>query len=104
MRIAARFRERMEFDFDGYEWDESKARSNEAKHDVAFAEAILIFRSPVLASATIEDGEERWDAIGQIQGREIAVAFTERQGRCRVISARKATRRERRDYYSHLRG
>jgi uncharacterized DUF497 family protein len=92
----------MEFAFDGYEWDEQKARSNEGKHKIAFEDAIQIFRSVVHAISTQEDGEERWIATGQTQGREITVVFTERQGRCRVISARKASREERQDYYSSL--
>jgi len=84
----------MEWD---YEWDEDKAESNLAKHGVAFSKAIEI-----LAGETLERIDDRQD-YGEIRniamgndrhGRLHVVAFTERAGSIRIISARKANDRE----------
>jgi uncharacterized DUF497 family protein len=94
---------RLDFTFSVFEWDNDKAISNTRKHAVDFEEATKIFGESVLASAETEGGEARWTAIGQAHGREIVVVFTERGETCRIISARRPTRRERREYYTLLR-
>lgn len=84
-----------------FEWDENKATSNEAKHGVSSADAIAIFLDPDRlqeADRRIEYGEERHNAIGCVDGRIYAVTFTLRDGRARIISARKAHWKERRRY------
>ena len=48
-----------------------------------------------------EYGEDRFIAIGMVGGRLLTVAYTERDGRIRIISARKATRREQDSYIIH---
>jgi uncharacterized DUF497 family protein len=84
------------------EWDSDKARSNEVKHGGAFEEAATIFVDPL--SLTIFDrlhsGEEdRFVTLGMSgRGRLLVVAHTDRAERICIISARVATRRERRDY------
>ena len=81
------------------EWDPEKARSNLRKHHVSFEEASTVFGDPM--SVTIRDpdhsiGEKRFLDVGlSHSGRLLAVAYTERGSRIRLISARPASRRER---------
>jgi uncharacterized DUF497 family protein len=85
-----------------FEWDENKARTNLAKHGVGFEEASTVFGDPM--SITIPDpahsqGEARWIILGHSQrGRLLVVAHTERGDNLRIISARPASRRERKQY------
>jgi len=88
-----------------FEWDENKNRQNLTKHKISFEEAIEIFNGIVFTK--IDDrydyGEVREISIGAIQGVVIiTVAHTERNGKIRIISARKATVKERKDYYEYL--
>jgi len=85
-----------------FEWDINKANSNLTKHGVDFEEAATVFRDPI---AAIFDDEEHSDyefrelIIGHSdRNRLLLVYFTERENAIRIISARKATRRERKDY------
>lgn len=84
------------------EWDPEKAQGNLKKHRVGFEEASTVFGDPM--SITIHDpdhsiGEMRFIDIGLSQpGRLLVVAYTERGNRIRLISARQATRREKRRY------
>ena len=86
-----------------FEWDSQKARDNLAKHGVSFEEATTVFGDKL--SLTIADplhsvaGEERFVTIGlSQQSRLLVVVHCERDARLRIISARKATRTERRTY------
>ena len=87
-----------------FEWDANKAASNLAKHGVSFPEAMAVFGDPL--EVMIKDpvhsrGEWRFVSIGtSAPGRLLVVAYTERQGRIRIISAREATPKERRHYES----
>jgi uncharacterized DUF497 family protein len=86
-----------------FEWDDAKAKSNHVKHGVSFDYAKLVFDDPHLIDRpdeTVNYDEERTIATGMVQGRMIVVVFTMRDGRCRLISARKATRNEQQDYYN----
>ncbi len=90
-----------------FEWDEDKGASNAAKHNVAFEEASTVFSDPL---ATIFDDEAhsseeiREIIVGHSAAdRLLLVAFTEREGFIRIISARQATRQERRDYERNTR-
>lgn len=78
-----------------FEWDERKSESNRAKHGIDFATAARVFDGPVLEHRTDREEEERWNAVGVLDGHEIAVIYTLRQGRYRIISARRARRNER---------
>jgi len=85
-----------------FEWDERKNRANQAKHGVSFQEAATVFADP-LSLATPDDepatSEARYHIIGSSVFNELlTVTYTERRGRIRIISARRPTRRERRDY------
>jgi uncharacterized DUF497 family protein len=86
-----------------FEWDAEKAAENLAKHGVSFDEASTVFGDPL--AGTILDpqrsSEERFITIGCSTGqRLIVVAHTDRDDRVRIVSARRATRRERRGYES----
>lgn len=84
-----------------FEWDEDKNRQNIRKHEFDFADADELFGGVFLFWPDLRKdyGESRWIGIGTIRGRTAVVAFTERgPDTIRVISLRKATRRERKQY------
>ena len=88
-----------------FEWDAEKARSNLAKHGVAFEDAQFVWDDPlhVVVFDRVEDFEERWRAIGIVGPVTLIVVVhvysdaTEEE-RIRIISARRATAHERRQY------
>lgn len=85
-----------------FKWDPNKAATNLADHEVSFDEAVTAFEDPL--SLTIEDpdhseNEERLILLGRSRNnRLLVVVHTGREDRIRLISARLASRRERRDY------
>ena len=86
-----------------FEYDSDKAAANLTKHRVSFADAEGVFQDPL--AVTVEDpdaeGERRFVAIGLgSAGELLVVVYTERKGACRLISARRATRKERKQYES----
>ncbi len=85
---------------DPYEWDEQKAAANLRKHGIDFADAVSALEDELALTIPDEEGEElRYVTIGEDALRRLlVVVHTERGGRIRVISARKATRSERRQY------
>jgi uncharacterized protein len=90
-----------------FEWDSRKAKSNHRKHGVSFAEACTVFdddRATIFPDEDHSNGEEREIIVGfSILDRLLLVSFTERSmDRVRIISARKATRKERKDYEENV--
>lgn len=88
-----------------FEWDPAKAASNLRKHGVSFQTAARVFADPyaLVEQDRIENGEERWQTIGVIEGvLMLMVAHTIREQDAieviRIISARRANGRERRRY------
>jgi uncharacterized DUF497 family protein len=88
-----------------FEWDEQKNRANRREHGVSFETAQRVFDDSLQLSRLDyeENEEERWQTIGLIEGEVVlVVAHTYRQQGddeiIRIISARKATRHERRHY------
>jgi uncharacterized protein len=88
-----------------FQWDESKAAGNKRKHGIAFEEAMLVFHDPyaLFEQDRIVDGEVRWRALGMVEDLTIlfVVHTIREQGEdeiVRIISARRASRRERRRY------
>ncbi len=83
-----------------WQWDPGKAAENVRKHGVDFADAVLAFEDE--RAVTVEDNEHderRFVSLGMDpQGRLLVVVYTWRAGTIRIISARKANRRERREY------
>ena len=88
-----------------FEWNAPKAADNAKKHGVTFDEASSVFRDPlakVLPDPTQRSGEDRAIMIGRSdQDRLLLIVFADRADRIRIISAREATRRERREYEEH---
>ena len=91
-----------------YDWDEDKALANERKHGIAFALATDVFRDPLRVTSHDIDhanSEDRWTVVGLTKSGTLVVvicAIDDREDyECvRMISARKATMRERREYES----
>lgn len=94
----------MRYDF---EWDPRKARSNIRKHEISFERAATVFRDPNLLSIPDEEhseAEERWITIGLDETGSVLVlshkfeSLGAEGSRIRIISARKATKRETKQY------
>jgi uncharacterized DUF497 family protein len=86
-----------------FEWDDAKAQANLGAHGVSFDLAKTVFKDP-FAIERLDDredyGEERFVIIGRAEGNVLLfVAFTEREERIRVISARRATQYEQDNYF-----
>ncbi|MCU0890105.1 MAG: BrnT family toxin [Rubritepida sp.] len=79
-----------------FEWDEAKRLANLTKHGLDFLDAEAVLDGPhVLDEARSIGDEIRRMATGILEGRHVTIIFTERHGAIRVISLRKARRRER---------
>jgi len=93
-----------------FEWDDRKNESNLKKHGVDFETASLVFLDPwfVMEEDWAEDGEVRWRTIGEVDGEALLLVIhllaDDEEGieLVRIISARDATREERRRYEGHL--
>ncbi len=85
-----------------FEWDDAKAEANVRKHGVSFGEASSAFADPLAAifpDPEHSDEEEREILVGYSErNRLLIVSFTERDGNVRIISARVASVRERRNH------
>lgn len=86
----------------GLEWDGNKAASNLSKHGVSFDEARTVFDDTFYIDFYDPDhsyDEQRYIIVGQsVQSRLLVVSYTERGNVIRLISARRATRKERETY------
>ena len=89
-----------------YEWDPIKAAANRRKHRVTFEEAASVFLDPAAITFWDPDHSEEEDreiTIGRSTRRRVLfVAHTARERRVRLISARRATRQEQRQYEEGL--
>ena len=85
-----------------FEWDQRKAASSLRRHGVSFEEALTVFVNGLARIFDDEDqpvAERREIIIGHsAQERLLVICFTERGDAIRIISARKATKNERKDY------
>jgi hypothetical protein len=87
-------------------WDENKSRANLAKHGISFATAAKVFDDPRTLSFPdrVVEGEQRWKSIGWAEGVPVILSLAHTVSEegteeiIRIISARKATPGERRDY------
>ena len=86
-----------------FEWDPHKARKNKKKHGVSFEEAASCFSDPLGKDFYDPDSSEEEDRFillaRSFKGRMLVVVYTERKGKIRIISARKATKKEERFFY-----
>lgn len=86
-----------------FTWSPRKAESNRRKHGVTFEQASNVFSDPLALSKLDDESsqyEERWITMGQAEGALLLVVHTEKDNddAIRIISARKATKHERRQY------
>jgi uncharacterized protein len=85
-----------------FEWDDAKAAANRKKHGVSFDEAVTVFGDDLaltFADTDHADDEDRSRTYGlSNKGRLLIVVHTERRNGIRIISARKATKREKTIY------
>jgi len=82
-----------------FEWDENKRLANIEKHGIDFEDAIGVWEDDVVeVPSRSQRGENRLVAFGVLEGRIIAVVYTDRGGARRIISARRASRSERENY------
>ena len=88
--------------FDGYEWDESKRRTNISKHGVDFVDGVAVLLDTHIVSDSVRGTEERYVAVAMREGEALAVIYTVRGNTCRIISVRKARRNERQKYQAIL--
>lgn len=85
-----------------FEWNDAKAKSNFRKHGISFEAARRIFDDVFAVDRvdnTTDYGEDRYLITGLVNDVLLTAAYTERNGRTRIISARKATKREEREYH-----
>ena len=89
-----------------FEWDAAKRLAGIAKHrvDLLYAAALFAWVTAVAEDTRAEYGVAGQIAVGQVDGEVFVVAFTERDGRIRLISARKGGRRDGRKYEARLAG
>ena len=94
-----------------FTWDEQKNRSNKTKHGVSFETAVLVFSNPYHLSRPDQEGEGemRWHTLGMVQATEVLLVVhtvsepgAGQEETIRLISARKATPRERSIYAQGL--
>lgn len=85
-----------------FEWDPEKAARNLVKHGVSFHEAATVFDDPLAITYSDPDHSEQEDRFltfgSSVEGRLLVVSHTDRNDRTRIISARLATRKERKQY------
>jgi len=87
------------------EWDEAKNRANVRKHGFDFSDAEEMFRGVLVVGADtrMDYGESRWTGLGVVGGRVVQVVFAEVDDETfRIISPRKATTRERKEFEKAL--
>jgi uncharacterized protein len=88
--------------FDEFEWDRKKEAENIRKHGIDFDQAAIALSRPHLEARSDRNGEVRILAICPATNRIIAVIYTMREERCRIISARAARKDEQRAYRHHF--
>ena len=81
-----------------FEWNQQKSDLNLVKHGIDFEDATAIFYGPLLVRQSDRNNEERWVALGSLDGKLIAVVFARRANVIRIISARHARKNEEAEY------
>ena len=86
-----------------FEWDEVKNKSNQDKHGISFEQAVEIFTSPHInrLDQRFDYGEQRTQSIGMMRSGKLIllVVHTDRENNIRIISARRANKKERDVYF-----
>ena len=84
--------------FEAFEWDENKRLSNINKHGIDFLRAAALLMAPHVEDQSDRNGEPRMLAICSESSRLVTIVYTMRDGICRIISARAASKNEQRTY------
>jgi uncharacterized protein len=87
-----------------FDWNPKKRESNLRDHKIDFEDVKGFFDRYHIIRRSDRHGEIRYEAFGYVDDREVAVAFTIRGEVCWLISARSASRKERREFYRRLTG
>jgi uncharacterized DUF497 family protein len=85
-----------------FEWDEAKRLTTLEKHGIDFIDAAKVFLTDHIKVRSKQIDEPRWLAIGDVKGHVIAVIYTVRDDRIRLITARHARDDEKRKYYKYV--
>ena len=83
-----------------FEWDEAKRQLVLAKHGLDFRRVLEVFKNNYIALQANSETEHRQIAVGFVNNVMIAVIYTERSGKLRLITARRARENESRAYYA----
>ena len=88
-----------------FEWDEAKRRSNLSRHGLDFIDVERVFAGNAFTRSDdrFDYGEIRYNTIGMVDGRVVAITHTETDEVTRIISFRKATKNEEEIYYEEIR-
>lgn len=92
---------------DDFEWNRNKSLATFADRDFVFEAARIVFRGPLVRRQDTRRRrlkEPRFMVLGELYGRVIAVIYTPRRGKCRIISMRPANAAERAIYHEHTAG
>lgn len=82
-----------------FDWDNNKSKANEEKHGISFEDAALLFEDPdMIRVKTVRGGETRYVVIAHGYGSCWTAIYTERGDTVRIISVRRATKKEARYY------
>jgi len=83
-----------------FTWDKKKKKKNIKKHGIDFSELAKVFDKPMLIRIDDREdyGEIRWISLGDLGGKIIVLVYTEKDDTVRFISARRATKNEKRIY------
>lgn len=87
-----------------FEWDEDKRLANVRKHGIDFLDVVTVFEGDIV---TIEDDrfdydEQRFLTLGLFKGRVVVIVHIEKEELTRIISVRKATKNEERNYFEQI--
>ena len=88
------------------EWDPAKNSANQKKHRIPFEIAFRVFEGPHLEFEDDRQAyeEPRFSVLGEVEGRLVFLTYTIRGAKRRIISARKATKNERKAFYTRVYG
>jgi uncharacterized DUF497 family protein len=92
---------------DNFEWDPAKSEATFGNRDLVFEAARIVFRSPLLRRQDTRRRRSRaprFMVLGELYGRVIAIIYTPRNHKCRIISLRLASAIEAEIYYEYTRG
>jgi len=94
--------EKLFSDIRTFEWDEKKREQTLTKHGIDFDDARAVFDGPLLFKQSNRGTEARYLVLGFMHAIEVAVICTFREGRCRIISARRARTNERKELHRRI--